>query len=90
MEVRRDDDAQIGTGGHVHVREDATWANDTEVLQTLEQCSTDGGAPPNGYERFAVAQAALEFIEVLSVVRPDRDLVGANVPKQSRVRTVSK
>ena len=75
MLARRHDDAEPGAGVDIDMGKDAALADQLQLRQPLQQRRADLGPLPDQHQRFGVAQALGEDIDVLDVIVPDGDVV---------------
>ena len=75
VQVRRHDHAEPRARLDVDVRIDAALTDQAKPRQPLEQGCADLGALADQHQRFGVAQALRQRVDVLYVIVPDRDVV---------------
>ena len=80
MHGRRDDHSELRTGIDVDVRVDAALTDEAELRQSTQEWRADLSALANQHERFGLAQALGERVDVLDVIVPNLDVV----PRQLR------
>ena len=75
MQIGRHDDPEASARVDVDVGKDAPLADQPQPAEALEQRCPDLRALTDEYERFAVAEALRQNVDILDMVVPHRDVM---------------